>query len=108
MCCSHTVVTKGCVVQSAFDSFVFDRVVLAIGKTLRAKPPALSRSTRLVDDLSLSGFSRLKLAVCLEDLFDMELQNDTVERFQTLDDIVSYFSFRYFRDVELAPLGVAS
>lgn len=94
--------------QSAFDSFVFDKVVLAIGKTLRVEPSSLSRSTRLVDDLSLGGFARLRLAVCLEDLFDIELQNDTVERFHTLGDIVSYFSFRYFRDVETAPLSATA
>ena len=95
-------------VQSAFDSLVFDKVVLAIGKTLRVDPSGLSRSTRLVDDLSLGGFARLKLALCLEDLFDMELQNDTVERFQTLGDIVSYFSFRYFRDIETVPLSATA
>ena len=91
--------------QSAFDSLVFDKVTFAVGKTLRVEPLGLSQSTRLVDDLSLGGFARLKLALCLEDLFDMELQNDTVERFHTLGDIVSYFSFRYFRDVETAPLA---
>ena len=94
--------------ESAFDSLVFDKVVLAIGKTLRVEPSRLSRSTRLVDDLSLGGFARLKLALCLEDLFDMELQNDTVERFQTLGDIVSYFSFRYFRDIEMTPLSATA
>ena len=107
MCCSHGAVSMEVSVQSAFDSLVFDKVVLAIGKTLRVEPLGLSRSTRLVDDLSLGGFARLKLALCLEDLFDMELQNDTVERFQTLGDIVSYFSFRYFRDVE-TPLGATA
>lgn len=94
--------------QSAFDSFVFDRVVLALGKTVRVEPSGLSRSTRLEDDLSLGTFARLRLAVCLEDLFDLELQNDTVERFHTLGDIVSYFSFRYFRDVEAAPLSATA
>ena len=94
--------------QSALDSFVFDKVVLAIGKTVRVEPSGLSRSTRLTDDLSLGGFARLRLALCLEDLFDMELQNDTVERFQTLGDIVSYFSCRYFRDIETAPLGATA
>ncbi len=94
--------------QSALDSFVFDKVLLAIGKTLRVEPSGLSRSTRLVDDLSLGAFARLRLALCLEDLFDMELQNDTVERFQTLGDIASYFSFRYFRDIEIAPLGATA
>ncbi len=93
--------------ESAFDSFVFDKVVLAIGKTLRVNTSGLSRSTRLADDLSLGGFGRLKLALCLEDAFDIELQNDTVERFHTLGDIVSYFSFRYFRDVE-APLSATA
>ena len=94
--------------QSALDSFVFEKVALAIARTLRVEPSGLSRSTRLVDDLSLGGFARLKLALCLEDLFDMELQNDTVERFQTLGDIVNYFSFRYFRDIDVTPLGATA
>lgn len=99
------IVTVGFGMQSAFDRFVFDKVVLAVGRTMRVEQSGLSQSTRLVDDLSLGAFARLRLAVCLEDLFDLELQNDTVERFQTLGDIVSYFSFRYFRDVEAVPLG---
>lgn len=94
--------------QSAFDSFVFDKVALAISRTLRIEPSGLSRSTRLADDLALGGFARLRLAVCLEDVFDIELQNDTVERFHTLGDIVSYFSFRYFRDIETMPLSATA
>jgi len=95
-------------VQSAFDSFVFEKVALAVKQTLRAEPSALSQSTRLVDDLSLRGFARLRLAVCLEEIFDIELQNDAIERFNTLGDIVSYLSFRYFRDVNTAPMSATA
>lgn len=94
--------------QSAFDALVFNKVASAVGKAVRVEPAALSRSTRLVDDLSLGGFGRLRLAVCLEDLFDVELQNDEIERFHTLGDIVSYLSFRYFRDIETVPLGATA
>lgn len=93
--------------QSAVDNYLLEKIIAAVGRTMRVEPSALSRSTRLVDDLSLSGLARLRLALQLEDLFDMELQNDTVERFQTLGDIVNYFSFRYFRDVDATQSAMA-
>jgi acyl carrier protein len=88
------------VMQSALNSSVFDKVVLAVAQAVYIAAPGLSQSTRLVDDLALSRFGRLKLALSLEELFDVELQDDAIDRFSTLGDIVSYLSCRYFRDIE--------
>ncbi len=86
--------------QSAFNSSVYVKVTLAIKQIMRVYSSGLTQATRLVDDLAIGRFGRLKLAVCLEELFDIELQDKTVEQFDTLGDIVTYLSYRYFRDIE--------
>ena len=85
--------------QSAFDSVVFDKVSRAFGQVVRGQVD-LSPATRLSDDLALSRFGRLKLAICLEEAFDVELEDEDIEQFTVVGDIVSYISSRYFRDAD--------
>ena len=94
--------------QSAFNSSVYVKVTLAIKQIMRVDGSGLSQATRLVDDLAIGRFGRLKLAVCLEELFDIELQDNTVEQFDTLGDIVTYLSYRYFRDIEPSAMNIAA
>ncbi len=94
--------------QIALNSSVFVKVTLAIKQTMNVETAGLSLSTHLVNDLALGRFGRLRLAVCLEELFDIELQNNAVEQFDTLGDIVDYLSYRYFRDIESTVLTVAA
>lgn len=94
--------------QSAFNSSVFVKVTLAIKQIKRIEISGLTQATRLVDDLAIGRFGRLKLAVCLEELFDIELQDNAVDQFDTLGDIVTYLSYRYFRDIEPSVLTIAA
>jgi len=94
--------------QSAFNSSVFLRVTLAVKQVMRIDSAGLTQATRLVDDLAIGRFGRLKLAVCLEEIFDIELQDNAVEQFDTLGDIVTYLSYRYFRDIEPSALTMAA
>ena len=48
--------------------------------------------------MALGRFGRLRLGVCLEEVFDVELSDELVASFVTVDDVVGYFSRRYFRD----------
>jgi acyl carrier protein len=84
----------------AFDTSVFDKVTLAVEQTIYVNPLEITTDTRLVDDLGLGRFGRMRLAVQLEEVFDLELPNDVVGRFVTVADIVGYFSRRYFRDYD--------
>jgi len=94
--------------QSAFNSSVFDKVALAVKQAVYIEVPGLSGATRLVDDLALGRLGRLKLAIRLEEVFNIEFQDDVVERFGTLGDIVTYLSRRYFRDSDTqAPASAA-
>ena len=84
--------------RSGFDSSVLDKVALAIGRTTYVNEAEITIDTRLVDDLALGRFGRMRLAISLEEAFDLELSDEIVGRFVTVADIVSYFSRRYFRD----------
>lgn len=94
--------------QSAFNNSVFDKVALAVKQTVHVETPGLSPSTRLAEDLALGRLGRLKLAMCLEQIFDAELQDDVVERFGDLGDIVIHFSNRCFRDIDLPTHPIAA
>ena len=83
---------------SAFDGFVLNRVTLAIGQIAHIDPANILSSARLTEDLAMGWFGRLRLAVCLEQAFDLELPNEVVARFVAVSDVVGYFSRRYFRD----------
>ena len=92
---------------SAFDGFVLNRVALAVGQVTHIDPATISNGTRLTEDLAMGRFGRLRLAICLEEVFDVELSNEVVARFVTVGDAVGYFSRRYFRDFS-APVRAAA
>ena len=83
---------------SAVKSSVLDKAPLAVEPIMHVETLGLSRTTRLVNDLALTRRGRLKLAMSLEAVIDVELVDDVVERFVDLGDVVDYFSYRYFRD----------
>lgn len=84
--------------QSAFDSAVLFKVAIAIQWATRIDPAFISPTTRLVEDLALSRFARLRLAICLEQAFDDELSDDDLAGLVRVGDIVRHFSHRVFRD----------
>ncbi len=86
--------------DAAVNNFVAGKVAQVLGATTHVEASTISASTRLADDLALSRFGRLKLAILLEDLFDLELPDDDLAGFATVADIVRYISRRYFRNVE--------
>jgi acyl carrier protein len=94
---------------SAFDGHVLNRVMRAIEKVTQVHPANITSGTRLTEDLALGRFGRLRLAICLEEVFDLELPNEVVARFVTVGDVVGYFSGRYFRDFDFpAPITAAA
>ena len=91
--------------QTALDRSVLDGVILAVERTTYVGDREVSSETRLACDLALGRFRRLKLAIYLEEIFDIELSDEALERFVTVADIVKHISVRYFQDVE--PLWLA-
>jgi acyl carrier protein len=71
---------------------IFGKVVLAVEQTLHIEGNTLSPATRLVDDLLLGRFDRIRLAMHLEETFDLEIPDDAIECFATVGDIALYLS----------------
>ena len=76
----------------ASSDAVFDKVIIAVEQTLYVEGRSLSAETRLVDDLRLGKFGRIRLAIYLEETFDVEISDDAVECFDTVGDIARYMS----------------
>ncbi len=70
------------------------------------KQPTLK--TRLSRDLALGGFSRLKLAMYLEEAFDVEISDEALEQFVTVEDVVKFIGTRLLRNVESSWLTQAA
>ncbi|MBV8397253.1 MAG: acyl carrier protein [Acetobacteraceae bacterium] len=94
--------------ETALTNFVFDRVRLAIEQTTYLGDLVLTWTTRLIDDLELGKFGMLKLALYLEEVFDIELSDELVSRFATIGDIVTHLSRHYFRDADVYSLAEAA
>jgi hypothetical protein len=58
--------------RSAIDSSVLKQVALAVERTTSGDQSEISPTTRLVEDLALGRFGRLRLAIHLEEIFDLE------------------------------------
>lgn len=83
----------------AVNGSISARVIRAIEQTIYLGDRTVALETRLTCDLALGGFSRLKLAVYLEEAFDIELSDDVLERAITVADIVKYIGGHYFQNV---------
>ena len=82
-------------VQTGLDKFILDCVALAVEQTTRLGDLVVTRGTRLADDLQLDRFGLLKLALYLEEIFDIELSDEALGRFVTVGDIVRHLTHKY-------------
>ena len=86
--------------QVALNGSILDRVILAIKQTTYTGDQKVTSETSLTCDLAMGSFDRLKLAIYLEETFDVELSDDVLERVVTVADIIKYISGHYFQNVD--------
>jgi acyl carrier protein len=77
---------------SEMRDMVFDKVVTAVEQTVYVGGESVTPTSRLVDDLRVGRFARLKLALYLEETFEVEISDEAVAHFDTVGDIVRYMS----------------
>jgi acyl carrier protein len=94
--------------EAALNRLVLDRVVLAVEQTTYVGDLGITAATRLADDLELGKFGLIKLALYLEEAFDIELPDEAVSLFRTVGDIVRHLSRNYFRDADFSALAEAA
>jgi acyl carrier protein len=90
--------------QTALKNFVLDYVVLAVEQTTYVGDLEIAQTTRLADDLQLGQFGMLKLALYLEEMFDIELSDEDLSRLVTVGDIVQHLLCNYFVQVKACAL----
>jgi acyl carrier protein len=86
--------------MSSSHAAVFDKVILAVEQTVYAKGASLSAASRLANDLGLGRFGRIRLALYLEETFDVEVSDEAIEQFDTVGDIVRYMSRQSFQHAD--------
>ncbi len=86
--------------QVALNGSILDRIIFAIKQTTHTGDQKVTSETRLTCDLALGSFDRLKLAMYLEETFDVELSDDVLKQAVTVADIIKYISGHYFQDVD--------
>lgn len=59
------------------------------GNVIGAAPPPLGRETRLAD-LGLDSLARIGLAVAVEDVFEIAIPDEALERFATVGDFMNF------------------
>jgi acyl carrier protein len=94
--------------ETALNTFILDRVTLVVEQTTYVGDLKIAPTTRLADDLELGGFGLVKLALYLEELFDIELTDDALERFLTVGDIVKHLTRNFFQDADCSELAKAA
>ena len=81
--------------ETALNDSVLELVTCAIEQTTFAGDFVITGATRLAEDLALGRFGLIKLALYLEEIFDIELSDEILSRFTTIADIVRHLSRNY-------------
>jgi acyl carrier protein len=72
--------------EGALNDSVLEKVLLAVEQTVYLENTRVSLTTRLAEDLNLGRFGVLRLALYLEEIFDLELSDDVLSRCSTIGD----------------------
>jgi acyl carrier protein len=92
---------------SKMRDMVFDKVVTAVEQTVYVGGESVTPTSRLVDDLRVGRFARLKLALYLEETFEVEISDEAVAHFDTVGDIVRYMSRWSLASLDLLECSVS-
>ncbi|MBN9562181.1 MAG: acyl carrier protein [Alphaproteobacteria bacterium] len=85
--------------HSALNNLILTRVAAAIQTVSAPGNVQITGETRFDEDLAFDSLDLVEVAMCLEELFEIEFSRDSVLEFETVSDIVAYLSRHFFRDV---------
>ncbi len=83
----------------ALNSLILARVAAAIRTVSSPGNFQITGETRFDEDLAFDSLDLVEVAMCLEELFEIEFSRDSVLEFETVSDVVAYLSRHFFRDV---------
>ena len=69
---------------------MFERVRDIIAEKLDVKPEEITMESSFADDLEADSKTLFELVMALEDEFDIEIDDESIEQITTVGDIVNY------------------
>ncbi len=69
---------------------MFERVRDIIAEKLDVKPEEITMESSFADDLEADSITLFELVMALEDEFDIEIDDESIEQITTVGDIVNY------------------
>lgn len=69
---------------------IFETVKEMIGKQLKADAAAITRETRLIEDLKADSANVMVMIMDLEDKFGIMVEDDQIMKMRTVGDVVDY------------------
>ena len=69
---------------------IFETVKAMIAKQLKADEAAITRETRLIEDLKADSANVMVMIMDLEDKFGIMVEDDQIMKMRTVGDVVDY------------------
>lgn len=69
---------------------IFETVKAMIAKQLKADEAAITRETRLIEDLKADSANVMVMIMDLEDKFGIMVEDDQIMKMKTVGDVVDY------------------
>ena len=69
---------------------MFERIKDLIAEKVGADPEEISMETSFADDLEADSITLFELVMAIEDEFDIEVDDESIEKIVTVGDIVNY------------------
>ncbi len=69
---------------------MFERIRELVAEKVGVEPEDISMETSFTDDLEADSITLFELVMAIEDEFDIEVDDESIEKIETVGDIVRY------------------
>lgn len=69
---------------------MFERIRDIVAEKVGVEPEEITMDTSFADDLEADSITLFELVMALEDEFDIEIDDESIEQITTVGDIVNY------------------
>ncbi|NLK65317.1 MAG: acyl carrier protein [Tissierellia bacterium] len=69
---------------------MFERIRELVAEKVGIEPEDISMETSFADDLDADSITLFELVMAIEDEFDIEVDDESIEKIETVGDIVKY------------------
>ena len=67
-----------------------EKIINTIAEELLIKPEDITPETSLIDDLGADSLDLIEIVMKLEDLYDIQIEDDELEKIVTVQDVIEY------------------